>query len=45
MVSSGLKDKNKTKELDKTPRVSPYRLAFHASLAYFMLGTIFWVGL
>lgn len=34
MVKSGLVDKNKTKEVDKAPRVSPYRLSVHAGTAY-----------
>jgi cytochrome c oxidase assembly protein subunit 15 len=34
MVKSGLVDKNKTNEIDKTPRVSPYRLVVHAGFAY-----------
>lgn len=34
MVSSGLVDKKLTNEVDKTPRVSPYRLACHAGFAY-----------
>lgn len=42
MVSSGLKDKNKTNEVDKTPRVSPYRLAIHAGNAYLLYGVCLW---
>lgn len=38
MVKSGLVDKNKTKEIDKTPRVSPYRLSIHAGSAYVLYG-------
>jgi heme A synthase len=34
MVKSGLVDKKNTNEIDKTPRVSPYRLACHAGFAY-----------
>ena len=34
MVKSGLKDKEATSEVDKTPRVSPYRLTVHGGLAY-----------
>ena len=34
MVKSGLKNKEQTNEVDKTPRVSPYRLAVHAGIAY-----------
>jgi len=42
MVKSGLVDKNKTKEVDKAPRVSPYRLAVHAGFAYSLFGVTFW---
>ena len=42
MVKSGLIDKNKTKEVDKTPRVSPYRLATHAGLAYSLYAVCLW---
>lgn len=42
MVKSGLVDKEKTKELDKTPTVSPYRLTFHAYNAYIIYGVLFW---
>lgn len=45
MVKSGLVDKEKTKELDKTPTVSPYRLTFHAYNAYFIYGVLFWLSL
>lgn len=45
MVKSGLVDKEKTKELDKTPTVSPYRLTFHAGNAYLIYGVLFWLGL
>ena len=42
MVKSGLVDKKLTNEVDKTPRVSPYRLAVHAGFAYFLYGVTFW---
>ena len=42
MVKSGLVDKKKTTEIDKTPRVSPYRLAVHAGNAYFLYGVLLW---
>ena len=42
MVSSGLVDKHKTKEVDKTPRVSPYRLATHAGMAYSLYTVCLW---
>ena len=42
MVKSGLIDKNKTNEIDKTPRVSPYRLSVHAGNAYFLYGVCLW---
>lgn len=42
MVSSGLKDKNKTTEIDKTPRVSPYRLTIHAGNAYLLYAVCLW---
>ena len=42
MVKSGLIDKKKTSEIDKTPRVSPYRLAVHAGNAYFLYGVLLW---
>jgi len=42
MVSSGLVDKRKNKEVDKTPRVSPYRLTVHAGNAYFLYGICLW---
>ena len=42
MVSSGLIDKNKTGEVDKTPRVSPYRLSVHAGFAYTLYGVCLW---
>lgn len=42
MVKSGLVDKKETKEVDKTPRVSPYRLAIHAGFAYSLYGVCFW---
>jgi cytochrome c oxidase assembly protein subunit 15 len=42
MVKSGLVDKKKTNEVDKTPRVSPYRLTVHAGNAYFLYGVCFW---
>jgi heme A synthase len=45
MVKSGLKDKNETKEIDKTPSVSPYRLAIHAGFAYTLYGFCFWNAL
>ena len=34
--------KNKTKELDKTPRVSPYRLSIHAGFAYTIYSISLW---
>ena len=42
MVKSGLVDKHKTSEVDKTPRVSPYRLSVHAGNAYFLYGVCLW---
>lgn len=45
MVSSGLKDKHKTTEVDKTPRVSPYRLAVHAGNAYLLYAVCLWQSL
>ena len=42
MVSSGLKDKHKTTEVDKTPRVSPYRLSVHAGNAYLLYAVCLW---
>lgn len=45
MVKSGLVDKEKTKELDKTPRVNPYRLTTHAYSAYIIYGVSFWLSL
>jgi len=45
MVKSGLKDKSGTKEVDKTPRVSPYRLALHSWIAYLLYGTLFYNAL
>jgi cytochrome c oxidase assembly protein subunit 15 len=43
MVKSGLYEK--TKELDKTPTVSPYRLTFHGYNAYIIYGILFWLSL
>ena len=45
MVKSGLKDKNETKEVDKTPRVSPYRLMVHGGMAYTIYGITFYTAL
>ena len=45
MVRSGLKDKNKTGEVDKTPRVSPYRLMVHGSMAYAIYSITFYQAL
>ena len=42
MVKSGLIDKKTTTEIDKTPRVSPYRLTVHAGNAYFLYGVLLW---
>ncbi|CAI2370050.1 unnamed protein product [Moneuplotes crassus] len=42
MVKSGLVDKTKTNEVDKTPRVSPYRLSVHAGFAYAIYGISIW---
>lgn len=42
MVKSGLVDKKKTKEVDKAPRVSPYRLAVHAGFAYSLYSVCLW---
>ena len=42
MVKSGLVDKAKTKEVDKTPRVSPYRLATHAGFAFTLYSACLW---
>ncbi len=40
MVKSGLEEKKK--ELDKTPRVSPYRLSVHAGFAYVIYAVLLW---
>ena len=40
MVKSGLKEKKD--ELDKTPRVSPYRLSVHAGFAYIIYAFLLW---
>ena len=45
MVKSGLVDKVQTKELDKTPRVSPYRLMVHGYSAYIIYGLGVWFSL
>ena len=45
MVKSGLKDKNQTNEVDKTPRVSPYRLMVHGGMAYTIYGITFYTAL
>jgi len=45
MVKSGLVDKNKTSELDKTPWVSPYRLLIHGSMAYIIYSLTFYNAL
>jgi cytochrome c oxidase assembly protein subunit 15 len=42
MVKSGLVNKEETNELDKTPNVSPYRLALHAGFAYVLYGVFLW---
>ena len=42
MVKSGLVDKKNTSEIDKAPRVSPYRLAVHAGFAYSLYAVCFW---
>jgi hypothetical protein len=42
MVKSGLVDKKHTNEVDKAPRVSPYRLAVHAGFAYSLYGVTLW---
>lgn len=42
MVKSGLINKKKTTEVDKTPRVSPYRLSVHAGMAYSLYAFTFW---
>jgi cytochrome c oxidase assembly protein subunit 15 len=42
MVRSGLKDKKETTEVDKTPRVSPYRLSVHAGNAYLLYAVCLW---
>ena len=42
MVKSGLVNKEQTKELDKTPTVSPYRLTFHGYNAYIIYGVLLW---
>lgn len=42
MVKSGLIDKSKTTELDKTPKVSPYRLTVHAGTAYALYTVCLW---
>lgn len=45
MVSSGLKDKRSTSEVDKAPRVSPYRLTVHAGNAYLLYAVCLWQSL
>lgn len=45
MVKSGLVDKEKTTEIDKTPRVSPYRLTVHGYSAYIIYGIGIWLGM
>lgn len=45
MVASGLKNKKETGEVDKAPRVSPYRLATHAGFAYTLYAMTFWQAL
>ena len=40
-----VKIKRKTKEVDKTPRVSPYRLATHAGFAYSLYTVCLWQSL
>lgn len=45
MVKSGLVDKETTKELDKTPRVSPYRLMVHGYSAYIIFGVSLWLSM
>jgi cytochrome c oxidase assembly protein subunit 15 len=45
MVRSGLVDKKNTKEVDKSPRVSPYRLATHAGFAYMLYVMTYWNAL
>lgn len=42
MVKSGLVDKKKTSEVDKAPRVSPYRLTVHAGNAYLLYAVTLW---
>lgn len=42
MVKSGLVDKDKTNEIDKTPRVSPYRLAVHGGFAFMLYSVCLW---
>ena len=42
MVKSGLVDKKNTAEVDKTPRVSPYRLTVHAGTAYALYAVTLW---
>lgn len=42
MVKSGLVDKSKTTEVDKAPRVSPYRLSVHAGFAYTLYTIVLW---
>ena len=45
MVKSGLVDKKKTNEIDKTPTVSPYRLTVHAYSAYAIYGACLWLSM
>lgn len=45
MVKSGLVDKTKTTELDKTPNVSPYRLMIHGYSAYAIYGVGIWLAM
>ena len=42
MVKSGLIDKKNTNDVDKTPRVNPYRLSVHAGFAYTLYGVCLW---
>jgi cytochrome c oxidase assembly protein subunit 15 len=42
MVKSGLTDKRQTTEVDKAPRVSPYRLTVHAGNAYLLYAVCLW---
>ena len=45
MVKSGLKNLEETEIVDKTPRVSPYRLTIHGGMAYGIYSITFYQAL